>query len=312
MGESHNGHKSSRNRKRKIYIIIAAVLAVAAIACATAVILNSRSASTGSDLEKLRDQIKQFLPPETDTGDSETDTAPPETEDTSDTGTGRPVNTSEPPETYDDGRDTEDTSDTEKPDDTQELLLDFDYLSGINSDIYAWIEIDGTLINYPILQSPTNDDKYLTTAYNGTYYVGGSLFTQATYNSRTFDDPVTTVYGHTMPDGTLFGQLQSVYSSHDSFVTHSDIKIYLPGETRHYTVFAAVPYQNVHIMHRYDFSSDYWFENFFKSVSKIRSLNANFNTDLFPEPGDKVLILSTCLNEDSTQRFLVMAVLQND
>lgn len=199
-----------------------------------------------------------------------------------------------------------------QPNKVVDALLDFPYMWKTNPDICAWIEIDGTLVNYPILQSPTNDNKYLNTAIDGSYYIGGSLFTQATYNNKDFNDPVTIIYGHTMRSGALFGQLQSTYSSSSGFSDHSEIKLYLPNEVRYYTVFAAVPYTNIHILDAYDFSKPYWYENFFDGVMDIRAFGAQFNKDIVPEPGDRVMILSTCLNEDSTQRFLVMAIYQDD
>ncbi|MBQ4055146.1 MAG: class B sortase [Clostridia bacterium] len=204
-------------------------------------------------------------------------------------------------------------SDTE-PEETQPVTatLDFSALADINPDIYAWIEIEGTKVDYPVLQSPDNDDKYLNTAYDGSRYIGGAIFTQAGYNSNDFNDPVTLIYGHTMASGTLFGQLQKVYSSADGFASHGEIKIYLPDGTRYYDVFAAVPFENLHIMHNYDFTSEYWYENFFDRVFDVRSFGANFNEELRPQYGDRVIILSTCLNEDSSKRFLVMAVNRDD
>lgn len=199
-----------------------------------------------------------------------------------------------------------------EPQNKTEASLDFRSLWRTNPDICAWIEIAGTKVDYPVLQSPHNDSKYLTTAVNGSYYIGGSLFTQATYNSRDFNDPVTVIYGHTMRSGTLFGQLQSTYSNAKSFKEHSVIKLYLPDEVRYYTVFAAVPYAMIHILDTYDFSNNYWYRNFFKGVMATKDLRAQFNKDIMPEPGDRVLILSTCLNEDSTKRFLVMAIYQGD
>jgi len=193
-----------------------------------------------------------------------------------------------------------------------DTLLDFPYMWKTNPDICAWIEIDGTKVNYPVLQNPSNDQKYLNTAIDGSYYIGGSLFTQATYNSTDFNDPVTIIYGHTMRSGALFGQLQSTYSSPTGFSEHSEIKLYLPDEVRYYTVFAAVPYSNIHILDAYDFSKEYWYNNFIGGVMDIRAFGAQFDKDIVPEPGDRILILSTCLNEDSTQRYLVMAIYQDD
>ena len=65
-------------------------------------------------------------------------------------------------------------------------------------------------------------------------------------------------------------------------------------------------------MHNYDFTSEYWYENFFDRVFDVRSFGANFNEELRPQYGDRVIILSTCLNEDSSKRFLVMAVNRDD
>lgn len=218
-------------------------------------------------------------------------------------------NISEPDDT---SAESETETETSVPDTQPAEYLDFSALQGINPDIYAWIEIEGTKVDYPVLQSPDNDDRYLNTAYDGSRYIGGAIFTQATYNSNDFNDPVTLIYGHTMASGTLFGQLQRVYTSPEGFASHGEVTLYLPDEVRYYDVFAAVPFENIHIMHNYDFTVEYWYENFFDRVFNVRSLGANFNEEKRPQPGDRVIILSTCLNEDSSKRFLVMAVNRDD
>ncbi len=289
---------------KKRYGVAAAICLAGALVCVGFGIAKFRNATEeNKDLESMRDSIKVFetLPPETlppETTASETETAETTASET------------ETPET---------TAPETMPPETAwvsptggNLSLDFDALRQVNPDVHAWIEIAGTKVDYPVLQSPTDDEKYLTTAFDGSYYVGGSLFTQATYNHTDFNDPVTVIYGHTMRSGTLFGQLQSVYTNATTFSEHEDIVIYLPGEVRHYTVFAAVPFENFHIMHVYDFTSEYWYESFFKRVSEIRAFNACINSEITPKYGDRVLILSTCLNEDSTKRFLVMAVYRDD
>lgn len=272
--------------KKRILILLMCLCIVGAVVliCEVAWIHNDRE-NHQDDIELLRDQLKQYqtaadteeiIPKETENESSETIT--PETE---------PVK-------------------------IPEASLDFQAMWETNPDICAWIEIEGTKVDYPVLQSPTDDNKYLTTAVDGHYYIGGSLFTQATYNSDNFNDPVTVIYGHTMRAGTLFGQLQSTYSSSKGFEDHSEIKLYLPNEVRYYTVFAAVPYSSMHILDAYDFSNAYWYENFFDGVIDIREYGAQFNENITPDTGDRVIILSTCLNEDSTKRYLVMAIYQDD
>lgn len=268
---------------KKLYIILLCVCIVCVGACIFLKIQYDSGIEKGEeDFESDRDLIKVF------------DTAP-ETENTID-------HINEP----------EDTSSTEPQTAITEPSLDFSALYQTNPDICAWIEIEGTKVDYPVLQSPDDDEKYLNTAYDGSRYIGGALFTQATYNSNDFNDPVTVIYGHTMSSGTLFGQLQKVYSNETAFTEHSEIKIYLPDEVRYYTVFAAVPFESIHIMYNYDFTVEYWYNNFFNRVFDVRSLGANFNEAYKPQPGDRVIILSTCLNEDSTKRFLVMAVNRDD
>jgi len=106
--------------------------------------------------------------------------------------------------------------------------------------------------------------------------------------------------------------LQRLYSTPSSFAANSDITVYLPGEVRHYTVFAAVPYDNIHLLDTYDFENEYWYNLFFKDAKRIRAIGANFNKDISPQPGDRVIILSVCLNEDTARRYLVMAVYSED
>jgi len=278
-------------------------------------------ADNGELLEEMRDALKQYETIVPDTGTAEIESADTITE-TETIETQEPESVAESESTPEKNieSDTESVSESDTLDTTPvqpvivrpEQTLDFTSLRNLNTDIYAWLEIPDTKVDYPVLQSKTDDSCYLTTAYDGSYYIGGSLFTESAYNSDDFNDPVTIIYGHTMRNGTLFGQLQSIYSNAASFVSNQDIKLYLPGEVRHYTVFAAVPYDSEHILYRYDFSNQYWYNNFFKNVMNIRTLGAQFDKEITPAFGDRVIILSTCLTEDSTKRFLVMAVYNED
>ena len=221
-------------------------------------------------------------------------------------GTENVSNPIDPPESS--GTEEDDTG-KEEPEPT----LDFDTLWEKNTDICAWIEINGTLVDYPVVSCPVGDDeKYLRRALNGEYYIGGTLFIQERYSKPDFSDRITVIYGHTMPDETLFGQLEKIYSNDDTFDAHNDIKIYLPDRVEHYTVFAAVPFDSIHIPATYDFNDDYWYSNFFNGVKKIRHLSATVREDIFPDVGDRVLILSTCMNENSNYRYLVMAINRDD
>lgn len=285
--------------KAKYVILLCACLVCIGICINLNFMYQISMQDDGEILEELRDSIKQFENSQTKPADTQTSDSDTNTDDTA-------PDTGNPPE----------DSETLPPDTSEDIpaedLLDFQALWDINSEICAWIEITGTKIDYPVLQSKDSDKKYLTTAYDGSPYIGGAIFTEGTYNNNDFNDPVTVIYGHTMRAGTLFGQLQKTYSQKDSFDSHSEIKLYLPGEVRLYRVFAAVPYSNIHLMHTYDFSNEYWYGRFFKEVCNIREIGANFNPDITVQHDDRVIILSVCLNADTTRRYLVMAAYEKD
>ena len=191
--------------------------------------------------------------------------------------------------------------------------VDFDSLTAINEDIYGWIYIPETNISYPVVQDPEDNSYYLTHNTDREYSANGSIFSEVTYNAKDFTtDPVVILYGHHMPSGDMFGNMQQYYMDEDFFSKDLPIVIYTEDVAYVYHVFAAVPYSNDHILYYNDFSDQAVFEEFFAGIMETRSLNAVFNEEYAPQYGDKVLILSTCLIGNNTQRFLVMATLQEN
>lgn len=196
---------------------------------------------------------------------------------------------------------------------TYESKIDFESLQKKNPDIYAWIEIPDTEISYPVVQNPDDDTYYLNHDAYKERYDGGALFSEHNYNGTDLEDPVTVIYGHRMNSGAMFGELQSIYSDSEDFMNHKKIIMYLPDKELTYTVFAALPYDNRHILYNYDFNTDGIYRKFFASIYQTRAIGANFNEEIDEvEPSQRVLILSTCLNGDRTQRYLVMARCDKD
>lgn len=184
---------------------------------------------------------------------------------------------------------------------------DFDALAKQNADIYAWIDVPGAGISYAVLQSATDDTFYLDHEEHGWYSANGSLFTEHVYNSKDFTDPVTIIYGHHMRSGAMFGNMQTFYSSSSNFSTYDDIYIYMPGQELHYHIFAAIPFEGYHILYAYDFSDSRTFTSFFDNVMSTRVMGSNIDTDCELSSDDKIIILSTCLQGNNKNRFLVMA-----
>ena len=184
--------------------------------------------------------------------------------------------------------------------------VDFEALQEINPDVYAWIQIPGTNVNYPILQSVTEaDDYYLNTTIDGKAGYPGSIYTEK-YNSTSFTDSVTVVYGHNMKEGTMFADLHK-YTDRTFFDSNPYIYIYLPDKTLKYQIFAAVAFDDRYILGNYNFQDK---DDFQKYLDELRSsIDGNVNLDVPVSQESKILTLSTCIGEYPDQRWLVNATL---
>ena len=76
-----------------------------------------------------------------------------------------------------------------------------------------------------------------------------------------------------------------------------------------YEIFAAYPHSNEHLLLCHDFADAEDFTAYFDDVRAQKSLQANVREDAWPQPGDRVLTLSTCYRGDNHQRYLVQGKL---
>ena len=107
-----------------------------------------------------------------------------------------------------------------------DIPVDFDSLQKENPDIYAWITIPDTVIDYPIVQSSEDNAYYLNHSAEKTDSVSGAIYSE-NYNKKNFDDPITLLYGHNMKDGSMFAGLHK-YEEDTYFNDHKDLVIYTP------------------------------------------------------------------------------------
>ena len=171
--------------------------------------------------------------------------------------------------------------------------------------VIAFLEIPGMDCMLPVMQHPEDDGYYLKHNALDEENASGALYTEKTYNNKDFSDPVTVIYGRCMEDGSMFGNLQERFSG--SFDKLRKIYLYLPNETCEYTVIAAVPFSNIHILYSYNFQLNRNFNAFFDEVYATRRPGMQLDLQMRPESTEKVLILSTGLKGDVTQRYLVIA-----
>ncbi len=118
----------------------------------------------------------------------------------------------------------------------QNTKIDFETLKNINSDVKAWINIEKTNINYPVMQT-SNNDYYLKHDINKKYSSCGSIFLDCDSNPD-FMEKNTVIYGHNLLNGKMFAELEKIVNG--ELGDEVTIKIYLPtGEEKNYEVFSA-------------------------------------------------------------------------
>lgn len=191
-----------------------------------------------------------------------------------------------------------------------QIPVDFDELQKQNADIYAWIRIPDTPIDYPILQKIEEDDYYLNRTVDGKTGLPGSIMTEYSYNPTAFRDPVTVVYGHNMLNDSFFSHLVD-YQDEEFREAHKTIEVYTSDHIYTYQVFAAVTYDNRHILDTYDCDTKEGYQAFLDSLSELRYMPTWIEDPLTVTTDDRIIVLSTC-NGNAEQRFLVGAVLVNE
>ncbi len=200
-------------------------------------------------------------------------------------------------------------------DDTVVLVenpINFEDLQSKNSDLYAWIYIPNTSVDYPIAQSaPDVDDSfYLHHGIDKSYFFAGTIYTEKA-NSKDFTDKNTLLYGHNMLDGSMFTTIHK-FEDEKFFNENEYIYIYTPGHILTYRIFAAYESDDRHILNSYDFSKDDVWEEYVKQVSKPESIYTCNYRDVGLSTDNTIITLSTCTSYRSNNRYLVQAYLYKD
>lgn len=179
-----------------------------------------------------------------------------------------------------------------------------------NPDMIGWLKIEGTDIDYPVVRTPGDNEKYLRLGFDGVYATGGTLFLDE--NCDPGVDRVTAnqmIYGHDMSDGTMFGKLY-LYEDEEYGKAHSSIRFDTLWEKGEYQLLAAfysqVYYTTDTCFKYYQFFDAENEQEFDDYVSNVKAL-AEYDTGVTAEYGDTLLTLSTCSNHVENGRFVVVA-----
>lgn len=189
--------------------------------------------------------------------------------------------------------------------------IDFQGLWAVNPDAYAFIEIPGTQVNYPVMQSSTQEeDYYLNVTFEGVAALPGSIYSRMV-NAKDFSDPITVIYGHDMLDGSYFGDLKN-YVDRNFFDTYRDMYIYLPERQLHYQIIAEVVYGDMLISDSHDLKIPESVITFVDELKGIQEAQNQYAEDMTVTSQDRLVALSTCIGDRPSNRRLVVAKLVDE
>ncbi|WP_407383732.1 sortase domain-bontaining protein [Ruminococcus sp.] len=188
----------------------------------------------------------------------------------------------------------------------QALSHDFDQLYAKNNDFFGWLKIDDTVVDYPVMHTPGDPEKYLHKDFDGNYSESGELFMDANCDPNGYH---YLIYGHHMFNGTMFGSLPK-YENQDYFNAHRTLRFdtrFEKGEYEIFAVFYSKIYDENEDVFKYytcanlNNESDYAYY-----VNGVKSLSI-YDTGITPTYGEKIVTLSTCNYHTDDGRFVIAA-----
>ncbi len=184
------------------------------------------------------------------------------------------------------------------------MSIDFNELKEKNPDTVGFIKVNGTNINYPVVQ--TDDNRfYLNHAFDKSINNAGWIFADYRNDMVNFGKN-TIIYGHGRLNNTMFGSLKNIlksswYNNKDNYI----IKFSTPTENTLWQVFSiySIKVESYYITTDFNTLDEY---NTFLQTLKNRS-QKNFNTNV--NVNDKIITLSTCQDVAGSGRVVMHAKL---
>ena len=206
---------------------------------------------------------------------------------------------------------TEETTE-EITEETTNASVDFDELREINPDIFAWLSIPGTEIDYPVLQSVQSDTFYESHNAEGKEDETGAIYIELA-NLTSMCDFNTVLHGKAGEKGDgLFADLYR-FADPDFFEDHEYAYLYLDGNVLTYEIFAAYERENTSLIRTYDFTYLSGCQQFLDDLYVTRDMSMNLREG-WEGVGvyNYVITLTTQRAENAEKQFVVLAVLVQD
>jgi len=186
------------------------------------------------------------------------------------------------------------------------VLTDYGALYLQNSDMVGWVTIEGTTINYPVMQTPDDPDYYLKHNFNEEYSDYGVPYVAGDCDVFQPSDNVI-IYGHHIKNGKMFGALED-YKNQSFYEEHKIIRFDTLTQKAEYEIIAVfktvVHSENGFAFYSFIHAADE--DDFNAYVSKCKELSL-YDTGVTAEYGDKLITLSTCEYSRQGNRLVVVA-----
>ncbi len=184
----------------------------------------------------------------------------------------------------------------------------FEELLKINPDVRAWVTLDNTGIDYPVLQGKTNL-SYINTDVYGNFSLAGSIFLDSR-NDGNFDDTYSLLYGHYMENSKMFGDLE-LFKDRSFFGENQSGTLVLPDGVYKLEIYACL---NVLASEDSIFDPELWQGDIdelmqFTEKNALQLNKAVFEKVYSMDGNPQILALTTCTSELTDERTVVLALM---
>ena len=177
-----------------------------------------------------------------------------------------------------------------------------------NNDMVGWIKIDGTKLNYPVMQSIDNPNFYLRRGFDKQYTVYGCPYLQENCDVMLPSDNLV-IYGHHMNDGSMFATLNQ-YKKESFWQNHKIISFDTLTDRNEYEIMAVfkttVYTDSLESFKYYEFTDAKTEAEFNEYINECKKLSF-YDTGVDANYGDKLITLSTCEYSQENGRLVVGA-----
>ena len=209
-------------------------------------------------------------------------------------------------ETESNAAETEETAETTEPTEPG-MLAGYKEIYEMNNDVVGWIKMEGTKMDYPVMQTPEEPNYYLYRDFDKKNSKRGSIYAREVCDVNEPSDNIT-IFGHNMADGSMFACLGN-YTSKHAWENNSLIFFDTLNEYHTYKIFAVFK-TSANIGQGFSYHQFVDAENaaqFDEFVATCKKLSF-YDTGITPVYGDKLICLSTCEYTLDNGRLVVAAV----